>query len=55
MSARLAAAEAKERRLRQWAARILSDLPPDPVEAKRVLQLAERMRKEWLADQRGAA
>jgi hypothetical protein len=40
----------KERRLRQWAARIVSDLPPDDVEASRVLKLAGELRRSWLGD-----
>lgn len=45
-------ASAKDRRLRQWAARIVSDLPPDPADAKQVLSLAEQLRRQWLVDQR---
>lgn len=41
----------KERRLRRWAARVVSDLPTDPADAERVLQLAEKMRGDWLGDQ----
>jgi hypothetical protein len=44
------ASAAKERRLRQWAAKIVSDLPSDGDEARRVLELAEQLRVEWLAD-----
>jgi hypothetical protein len=44
------ATEAKERRLRQWAAKIVSDLPSDGDEARRVLELAEQLRVGWLAD-----
>jgi hypothetical protein len=45
-----AASAAKERRLRQWAAKVVSDLPSDGDEARRVLELAEQLRVEWLAD-----
>lgn len=41
-------AAAKERRLRQWAARIVSDLPPDDSEAARFLKLAGELRRSWL-------
>jgi hypothetical protein len=37
--------EAKERRLRLWAAKIVSELPSDEHEARRVLQVAEKLRK----------
>jgi hypothetical protein len=45
-----AASAAKERRLRQWAAKIVSDLPSDADETRRVLELAEQLRVGWLAD-----
>lgn len=38
----------KERRLRRWAARVVSDLPPDAEEAARVLTLASELRRSWL-------
>jgi hypothetical protein len=44
-----AASAAKERRLRQWAAKIVSDLPSDGDDARRVLELAEQLRVQWLA------
>jgi len=42
---------AKESRLRRWAARIVSDLPPDPAESQRVLELAEQLRRQWVYPQ----
>lgn len=45
----------KERHYRQWAAKIVSELPSDEEGGRRVLQLAEAMRREWLAAKGGAA
>jgi hypothetical protein len=38
----------KDRRLRQWAAKIVSDLPSEPEEAKQVLALAGHLCADWL-------
>lgn len=46
--ATLASNIAKERRLRQWAAKIVSDLPSDDLDAHRVLHLAEQLLDQWL-------
>lgn len=41
----------RERHYRQWAAKIVAELPSDDEGSRRVLQLAECMRREWLVDQ----
>lgn len=40
----------KERRLRQWAAKIVSELPTEAGDAKKVLRLAQQLAKLWLGD-----
>jgi hypothetical protein len=41
------AAVAKERRIRLWAAKIVSDLPSDGDDARRVLKLAGELFRSW--------
>jgi hypothetical protein len=49
-SAATATSATKEHRLRQWAAKIVADLPSDADDARRVLELAEQLRIDWLGE-----
>lgn len=45
----ICALPAKDRRLRQWACKLVSDLPSDSADALAVLRYAEQLLKTWVA------
>lgn len=48
-STRLRLDPIKDRRLRQWACKLASDLPSDGADALAVLRYAEQLLKSWIA------
>jgi len=47
--------ERHERVLRQWAAKVISDLPPDDEDARKVLAYAENFLESFLVSKKPAA